>query len=95
MMEMVGQACFGRRWRAELGESFDPPESMRFINRAMQPERPQAVIRESHRQEMLRIIDQRIKRLIEVRGRIAAQEAIDTLRPGSATAIARVQNNPC
>jgi hypothetical protein len=68
-MEQVGQALFGRRWRAELGESFDPPESMRFINRCM-AEPPTGVIRETHRQQMLALIDARLGRLEALRTRI-------------------------
>ena len=88
MMELAGIACFGRRWRAELGESFEPPESMRFINRAMQPDRPQAVIRERHRLQLLALIDRRIGLLQTARQLIAGQPPLPrgpaTCRAGSA-----------
>lgn len=74
-MELVGKGCFGPRWRKPLSEAFSPPESMRFINRAMQPKKPTGVIREHHRQQMLALIDKRMKGLADIRKRIEDQPA--------------------
>jgi hypothetical protein len=74
IMRQVGEALFGRVWRAELAEQFDPPESMRFINRCM-AEPPTGVLREPHRQQMLSMIDRRLRALEALRKRVADQPA--------------------
>jgi hypothetical protein len=75
IMRQVGEALFGRVWRAELAEQFDPKESMRFINRVMHPTAPTGVLREPHRQQMLDMIDRRMKALETLRKRVADQPA--------------------
>lgn len=75
IVEQVGVALFGRKWRAQLGESFDPPETMRFINRVMHPDNPTGVVREHHRQQMMELIDRRIATLTALRKRVEDQPA--------------------
>ena len=74
IMEQVGQALFGRKWRAELGDSFKPVVSMRTINRMM-ANPPTGVTREPHRQQMLALIDKRMKTLDSLRKSVADQPA--------------------
>lgn len=75
LMEQVGTGLFGRKWRAELAENFDPPESMRFINRVMHPDNPTGVVREHHRTQMMNLIDRRLAALAALRKRIEDQPA--------------------
>jgi len=75
IMELAGTACFGRRWKAELADTLGV--GMRFMNRAMQEDTPQAVIKEEHRLGCLEIIDKRIALLVKVKERIEAQPAIE------------------
>ena len=65
---------FGRKWRAELGDSFKPVVSMRTINRMM-ANPPTGVTREPHRQQMLALIDKRMKTLDSLRKSVADQPA--------------------